>query len=98
MSEYTLLDIDLRLFDGEGGDGAAAPGDGSAQGETMARPASTRRGKTGEYSNVLSGRGTLLRRKARAVHRSLPVPGSRQRGYPSPPTLWKRNGKRTGTW
>lgn len=56
MSEYTLLDIDLRLFDGEGGDGAAAPGDGSAQGETMARPASTRRGKTGEYSNVLFGR------------------------------------------
>lgn len=44
--------LDLRMFDGDGG--AAAVG---AQGETNgAVPGTTRRGKTGEFSNVLFGK------------------------------------------
>nr|DAT44789.1 MAG TPA: hypothetical protein [Caudoviricetes sp.] len=47
-----LFKISLCLFDGEGGDGAAAP----AQGETKADPGTTRRGKTGALDNVRYGK------------------------------------------
>lgn len=54
-----LLNIDLHLFDGAaGGDGASVGGEGassSAMGDSNI-PGSTRRGKTGEYSNVLFGK------------------------------------------
>ena len=63
MNFKHLLDIRLNLFDGGGaaggaGAGAAASGDGApgAQGETQASPASTRRGKSGEYQNVIFGK------------------------------------------
>lgn len=65
MNFKRLLDIRLDLFDGGGaaggdGSGAAAPagqtGETGAQGETKAVPASTRRGRSGEYSNVLFGK------------------------------------------
>lgn len=55
-----LLDIKLDLFDGGAGGegaGAAAPGQGdNGQGEVKASPVSTRRGKSGEYQNVLFGK------------------------------------------
>ncbi len=63
MNFKHLLDIRLNLFDGGGaaggaGTGAAASGDGApgTQGETKASPASTRRGKSGEYQNVIFGK------------------------------------------
>ena len=63
MNFKHLLDIRLNLFDGGGaaggaGTGAAASGDGApgTQGETQASPASTRRGKSGEYQNVIFGK------------------------------------------
>ncbi len=64
MFEKYLLDIRLDLFEGgaaAGGAsaGAAAPGEGGAsgtQGETKASPAATRRGRTGEYQNVIFGK------------------------------------------
>ena len=63
MNFKHLLDIRLNLFDGGGaaggaGAGAAASGDGApgTQGETKASPASTRRGKSGEYQNVIFGK------------------------------------------
>lgn len=55
-----LLDINLRLFDGGAGAAASAAGDGtggdSNQGGSQASPGSTRRGKSGEFSNVLFGK------------------------------------------
>lgn len=60
-----LLDIDLHLFDGAAGGGAAAPtGDGAAmQGNESAlskadikRPGSSRRAKTGAFDNVIFGK------------------------------------------
>lgn len=64
MKFKEMLTINLHLFDGgasaggaAGGAGAAASGDGSAQGDTKgAVPGSTRRGKSGEFSNVLFGK------------------------------------------
>ena len=64
MFEKRLLDIRLDLFEGgaaAGGAsaGAAAPGEGGAsgtQGETKAGSAATRRGRTGEYQNVIFGK------------------------------------------
>lgn len=69
MRNYTLLDIDLRLFDGAAGGAAAggegAPGDGAApqvnesalpKAETKGRHGSSRRGRTGEYDNVVFGK------------------------------------------
>lgn len=65
MNFKRLLDIRLDLFDGggaAGGDGSGAAalagqtGETGAQGETKAVPASTRRGRSGEYSNVLFGK------------------------------------------
>lgn len=65
MKFKRLLDIRLNLFDGGGaaggeGVGAAAPagqtGQAGAQGETQASPAPTRRGRSGEYNNVLFGK------------------------------------------
>ncbi len=57
-----LLKINLHLFEGgaaaggEGaGAGAAAPAD-STQGATNSNPGSTRRGKSGEYANVVFGK------------------------------------------
>jgi len=58
-----LLKINLHLFEGgaAGGDGAgagaAAPA-GSTQGDTNNNPGSTRRGKSGEYANVVFGKQT----------------------------------------
>lgn len=48
-----LYDIILRLFDGEGGDGAAAA---TAQGETQASSGNTRQSKTGALANVRYGK------------------------------------------
>ena len=45
--------FDLHLFEGEGGDAAAA--DSGSQGEQTKLPGTTRRGKSGERSNVLYG-------------------------------------------
>ena len=69
MRNYTLLDIDLRLFDGAAGGAAAGgegtPGDGAAsqvnesalpKAETKGRHGSSRRGRTGEYDNVVFGK------------------------------------------
>ena len=64
MKFKNLLTINLNLFDGgaaaggaAGGAGAAASGDGSAKGDTNgAVPGNTRRGKSGEFSNVLFGK------------------------------------------
>lgn len=64
MRDIHLLDIRLDLFDGGAaaggaGVGAAAPasqaGDGT-QGGSQASPGSTRRGKSGEFQNVLFGK------------------------------------------
>lgn len=55
MNIKHLIPALLNLFDGEGG--AAAPSAAGAQGETTgAVPGSTRRGKTGEYTNVKFGK------------------------------------------
>ena len=64
MKFKNMLAINLRMFDGgaaaggsAGGAGAAASGDGGAQGDTNgAVPGTTRRGKSGEYANVLFGK------------------------------------------
>lgn len=66
MSKKHLLDIRLDLFDGgaaaggAAGAGAAASGEGGAsgaKGDTQgAVPASTRRGKSGEFQNVIFGK------------------------------------------
>ena len=52
FSDFFMLPVNLRLFDGEGG------AEGGTQGETQqsAVPGNTRRGKTGEYDNVLFGK------------------------------------------
>lgn len=52
ISDFFMLPVNLRLFEGEGG------GDvGGAQGETQVTvPGNTRRGKSGEYDNVLFGK------------------------------------------
>lgn len=59
MTKIELLEVNLSLFDGAaaaGGDGAAPAETSSAKGETQATvPGRTRRGKSGEYSNVLFG-------------------------------------------
>ena len=66
MRNYKLLEVDLRLFDGAagaaaGGEGAA--GDGAAQAIESAlpkaetkQPGRSRRGKTGEFDNVVFGK------------------------------------------
>ena len=55
-----LLDVSLRLFDGEGGAAAPAAGEGAAgdgnKGGSQASPAPTRRGKSGGFQNVLFGK------------------------------------------
>lgn len=55
-----LLDVSLRLFDGEGGAAAPAAGEGAADGGNkggfQASPAPTRRGKSGGFQNVLFGK------------------------------------------
>lgn len=55
-----LLDVSLRLFDGEGGAAAPAAGEGAAddgnKGGFQASPAPTRRGKSGGFQNVLFGK------------------------------------------
>ena len=65
MKFKTLLGISLALFDGGaaaagGGDGAGAAAPGQAdtgnKGGSQAAPGNTRRGKSGEYSNVLFGK------------------------------------------
>ena len=62
MNFKHLLDITLSLFDGgaaAGGDGAgaAAPaGQSGTQGGSQAAPGSTRRGKSGEFQNVMYGK------------------------------------------
>ena len=64
MKFKNMLTINLHLFDGgaaaggaAGGAGAAASGDGGAKGDTIgAVPGHTRRGKSGEYSNVRFGK------------------------------------------
>lgn len=64
MKKIRLLDIMLNLFDGGaaagGGDGAGAAASGQAgtgtQGETKASSGTTRRGRAGEYQNVLFGK------------------------------------------
>ena len=63
MNFKRLLDIRLNLFDGgaagEGAGAAASAGQAGqtgAQGETKASPVSTRRGRSGEYQNVLFGK------------------------------------------
>lgn len=53
MFNYKLLDVILRLFEGDGGGATASPASG-AQGDTQAAPGSTRRGKTGD--NVIYGK------------------------------------------
>lgn len=66
MRKLKLLDIDLRLFDGAAG-AAAAGGEGSGEGsaqegigtlpkaETNNRRGSSRRGRTGDFSNIVFG-------------------------------------------
>ena len=74
MSKYFLLGIRLNLFDGGAaaggaGAGAAASGEGEgsgAQGEVKASPVSTRRGKSGEYRNVLFGKQGTAQAEAQA--------------------------------
>lgn len=55
-----LLDVSLRLFDGEGGAAAPAAGEGAAgdgnKGGSQASPAPTRRGKSGGFQNVIFGK------------------------------------------
>lgn len=63
---YRLLDIDLHLFDGAaaGAPAAGSAGEGAAQGETSALPkaetrkssGSSRRGKSGDFDNVVFGK------------------------------------------
>ena len=53
MFNYKLLDVILKLFEGDGGGATASPTSG-AQGDTQATPGSTRRGKTGD--NVIYGK------------------------------------------
>lgn len=64
MKSENLLAIRLDLFDGGatagGGDGAGATASGQAgsgaKGDSQAAPGSTRRGKSGEFQNVLFGK------------------------------------------
>lgn len=64
MHNYTLLDIDLRLFDGaagaaaggEAGEGAPQGNEGTPKAETKSRHGGSRRGKTGEFDNVVFGK------------------------------------------
>ena len=61
---YTLLDIDLRLFDGaagapaggEAGGGAPQGNEGLPKAETNRSRGGSRRGKTGEFDNVVFGK------------------------------------------
>ena len=59
-SDSILLDVSLRLFDGDGGAAAPAAGEGAAgdgsKGGPQAAPAPTRRGRSGEYQNVRFGK------------------------------------------
>lgn len=51
FSDFSMLPVNLHLFDGEGG------AEGGTQGETQVTvPGNTRRGKAGEYDNVLFGK------------------------------------------
>ena len=60
MDNKMLLDIDLALFDGGAGAAGSAAGEGAAgagtQGDSNAIPGTTRRGKSGEYQNVVFGK------------------------------------------
>ena len=91
MNFKHLLDIRLNLFDGGGaaggaGAGAAASGDGApgTQGETQASPASTRRGKSGEYQNVIFGKQA---KPAEAGEGGDPE-GQQQSSDASPSPIW----------
>ena len=57
-----MLEIDLTLFDATAGASGAGAGEGSpaasTQGDNISNPGSTRRGKTGEFANVLFGKQT----------------------------------------
>lgn len=54
---FKLMAMTLNLFDGEGGAGAA--GEAGTQGETTGTvPGTTRRGKSGEFQNVVFGKQT----------------------------------------
>lgn len=57
MTAYYNLPMNLHLHDGAAAGGASAGGEGAAaQGETTAAvPGTTRRGKTGEFDNVVFG-------------------------------------------
>lgn len=65
MHNYKLLEVNLQLFNGAaaGGAAAASGGEGAVQGAESAlpkaetnRPGSSRRGRTGEYDNVVFGK------------------------------------------
>lgn len=58
---YKLLNIDLHLFDGAAGAAGSAGAEGGTQGDGSAlskaeKPGSSRRGKAGEFSNVVYGK------------------------------------------
>lgn len=57
MAQAKLLGINLQLFGEGGGDGGAATASGEATG---AVPASTQRGKSGEFSNVVFGKQNAI--------------------------------------
>lgn len=66
MHKYKLLKVDLRLFDGAAGAGAAGDGgSGAAQAtegalpkaDTNKKPGSSRRAKSGAFDNVVFGKG-----------------------------------------
>lgn len=65
MRKFKLLKVDLRLFDGAAGAGAAGDGGASAaqaaegalpKAETNQKPGSSRRAKTGAFDNVVFGK------------------------------------------
>lgn len=65
MRKIKMLEVDLQLFNGAaGGAGAAAGGEGAAQGaegalskaDTNSRSGSSRRSRSGEFSNVVFGK------------------------------------------
>ena len=66
MQKFTLLDIDLRLFDGAAGVSAGGEGSGAGvaqdngstlpKAETKGKSGGSRRSKSGDYSNVVFGK------------------------------------------
>ncbi len=62
MHNYKLLKVNLKLFDGAaagvpaGGEGADQSTEGALPKADVKRPGSSRRGKTGEYDNVVFGK------------------------------------------